>query len=206
MRLGIPMAMALETMPTSFLVMLMKSRTAMAMALDNADAFPTDPNRMKDSNKDNGTKDSDKDGVSDEEDTSPLDPSETQDLDSNGLGWKPRIVEMGWEIMMMPSPTIYLLEPIAIATCGLPLKTATLSRLVAYCNCNNSLVSVSFGSLLQLLLYPFGSVATATLVSSLVDCNCNIIAPGEVQSQYSLLIFVVHCNCNNVHFCNCNIV
>jgi len=65
----------------------------------------------------------------------------------------------------------------------------------------------SFGSLLQSLLYPpFGSVATATLVSSLVDCNCNIIAPGAVQLQYSLLFFVVHCNCNNVHFCNCNIV
>jgi len=86
---------------------------------------------------------------------------------------------MGWEIMLMLSPTIYLLQP----TCGLPLK---LSSLVAYCNCNNSLLSVCFGSLYQLLLYPFGLVATATLIS-LVDCNCNIIAPGAVQSQYSLL-------------------
>jgi len=56
------------------------------MALDNADAFPTDPNRMKDSDKDNGTKDSDKDGVSDEEDTFPLNLLETQDLGDSRFG------------------------------------------------------------------------------------------------------------------------
>jgi len=57
--------------------------------------------------------------------------------------------------------------------------------------------------LLQLLLYPFGSVATATHVSSLVDFSCNIIAHhGTVELQHSLTLFVAHCNCNNVHFCD----
>ena len=48
----------------------------MAMALDNADAFPTDPNRMKDN---------DKDGVSDQEDAFPLNSSETPDSNSDGI-------------------------------------------------------------------------------------------------------------------------
>jgi len=89
--------------------------------------------------------------------------------------------------------------------CGLPLKIAILSCLVACCNCNNiSFCTVCFGGLLQMLqypLYPFGPVATATLVSSLVDCNCNIIAcHGAIEVWYSLSLIVAHCNCNNVCF------
>jgi len=57
-----------------------------------------------------------------------------------------------------------------------------------------------FGGLLELLLYPFGHVATATLVSFLVDCYCSF--HGSVKVQHPLFLFVAYCICSNVCFCD----